>query len=162
MNRLSEFTMDVASPEDVAELIECVRDEDAEEIRMLGESTVEEAIRQSAGQSNAAFSARIRGKLLCLFGVLQTSDDSAVIWEIGTNAVRENASSFLDATPHMLALATGVAPQSVSTFVNCLPEEYSTYRKWLERHAGAVFDDAPFASKTGAMFRRFVIRRKGD
>lgn len=162
MNRLARFTMDVATPEDVETLVREVRPEDAEEIRLMGQSTVEEAIRQSAANSNATFAAKIGDELLCLFGVYQTTDDTAVIWEIGTNAVRRNAKAFLQATPHMLALSMDVAPKSVTTFVNHLPDSYATYRKWLERHAGAEFDDVPARSKTGAMFRKLVIRRKGD
>lgn len=161
MNRLARFTMDVATPEDVDTLVLEVRPEDAKEIRLMGQSTVEEAIRQSAGNSNATFAAKIGDELLCLFGVYQTTDDTAVIWEIGTHGIRRNAKAFLQATPHMLALSMDVAPKSVTTFVNYLPESYATYRKWLERHAGAEFEDFPAPSKTGAMFRKLVIRRKG-
>lgn len=160
MNRLSQFTMDVAEPEDVDVLVREVRIEDADEIRLMGQSTVEDAIRMSAKHSNVVFAAKIDGELLCLFGVHQTSDSGATIWEIGTKAIRKHAKAFLQATPHMLALCLEVA-KGVDTFTNYLPDSYSTYRKWLERHAGATFDEQAHPSQTGAIFRRFVIRRKG-
>ena len=161
MNRLARFTMDVAAPEDVDALVRDVRPEDAEEIRLLGQNTVEEAIRQSAANSNATFAAKIGDELLCLFGVYQTTDDTAVIWEIGTNAVRRNAKAFLQATPHMLALSMDVA-KGVETFENYVPESYATYRKWLERHAGAEFAEGGFQSPSGATFSKFIILRKGE
>lgn len=160
MTRGAPIRFSVATPADVDELVSDVRPEDADEILMAGMCSVEKAIRRSVDGGIASYSSRTGNDLLCLFGVFRPQGDIALIWEIGTSKLRRNAKAFLRSTPHMIRLCMDSAPM-VSTFVNYLPDTYATYRKWLEKRAGAVFDDEAFPSRTGAMFRRFAITRKG-
>ena len=160
MTRGAPIRFSVATPADVDELVSDVRPEDADEILMAGMGTVEEAIRYSVDGGIATFASRTKTDLLCMFGVYHPQGDTALLWEIGTSKLRANAKAFLRSTPHMLRLCMDAAPM-VKNFVNYLPDTYATYRKWLEKRAGAVFDDEAFPSRTGAMFRRFAITRKG-
>lgn len=160
MNHPVQIRIEAATPHDVACVIRDIRPEDANEIEMGGICDVEKAVSYSAASSISTFAAWAGNDLLCVFGAVRTSDSSALIWEIGTNHVRRHAKAFVRATPVMLAACMESAPE-ISRFVNCLPEHYSTYRKWLERHAGAKFDAFVSRSRTGFLFRTFEITRKG-
>lgn len=163
MTTPASITFRRATAEDAAELIANIRPEDQQEIILEGHfQTAEAAIRWGLANSEAAFSARIDGELLAVFGAVRQENWNSVMvgWALGTTAIRRHARDYIRATPAALdALFDAIGDAKL--FVNAIPATYPTYRKWAERHLAAQFSETSHITPSGAVFTSFGIWRKG-
>ena len=154
-------TITPATESDVRELVANIRPEDEAEIAMATTASVHDAIWESFANSVTAYAMRTSdGTLLCIGGAVRNSllSDSAIVWEIGTTEIRNNAILFLKNSATLLAIVMADMPD-VSSFENEVPAEYSTYLKWLKKYFHATFDK-PILNHLGNWFVPFTIKRE--
>ena len=148
-----------ATPADADELAAAMREADRREVALMHGFSPLSAARLSVEFSEVAFSARVDGRLHCLFGALRDSliDSTAAAWMLCTDEPVRNPRTFVAHCREGLRLLSSSMPD-VELFTNFVHAENAAAIRWLV-WAGAWFAPASEGRRGlfGGEFRRFSI-----
>lgn len=148
-----------ATEQDALELAREMRPADREEAALMSGLSPEDAALRSLAVSDAAFSARLDGRLLCLFGAVRLSlaDATAGGWMLCTPEVDRHPRAFLSRCREGFRLLSEALPD-VRIWTNRVLYTHAAARRWLE-WSGAWFSPSSedVIGQLGGVFKSFSI-----
>ena len=147
-----------ATARDAEELAAGMRADDRSETALWAGLSPSEAASRSVALSDAAFSARLGGALLCVFGasLLSLVGREALVWMLCTGLPERRPRAFLSACRDGFRLLAAAVPEA-ETFTNHAWAGNASALRWLP-WCGAWFTaDPPERGLLGGEFLRFRI-----
>ena len=141
-------------PEDVLEMAPFIRVADRLEAKRLGITSAPEGLMQALQKSALAYTARVDGQIVCIFGVAPHCLllDSGTPWLVGTDLIERHARQFLRHSRPYLAEILALYPR-LSNFVDASNTHAVRWLRWL----GFFLDGPSPVGPRGAPFYRFTM-----
>ena len=150
---MAKYTVTMYTPEDGEHVAANMREMDVFECKAVGFSTSLEAINESVKASNQAWSLCYGNMPLCVFGDVSDSAGGAVIWELGTNAIRHHKKGFMMSSRKIIH--NYLKRYKYLTNVVCMDNHESV--RWLKWLGAEFLEDTAIIQ--GKPFQRFYIER---
>lgn len=153
---MSKVTLSPPTAQDITELVATMRDADVIELGALGHTNLGEVVRESIQASGSmAFSVRVDGVLVCIFGVaaLDLLQLCGGPWLLGSTALDKCAKQLLRESRRVMALLREDYP----ILINYVHVDNHRSLRWL-RWLGFEIFPAQAYGPNRAMFRRFEMR----
>lgn len=130
----ARVTFEAARVEDAAELAREMRSEDAAELALMEGLAPLEVLEMSVRTSDAAFTARLDGRIACIFGARRISlmEESAAIWLVAGRLADERPLTFARHVLRGMSLVRRAVPAQVYTnYVWADNERHVRLVEWL-------------------------------
>ncbi|MEW8025545.1 MAG: hypothetical protein AB2777_21100 [Candidatus Thiodiazotropha endolucinida] len=153
----ADYQITKAKLSDIDELLADLRQADADEMEALSFSDPHTTIAQSIALSPKAYTLRVEGELVCIFGVgmLSMIGPEGVPWLLGTNAIKRHRRLFLELSkPISTHLLSKYA--HLRQLVDVRNRLSVRWLKWL----GFDFNGPVEAGRNGELF--FVVTMEND
>ncbi len=156
---MSRLAVDIAPPTvaDIDELVVNMRDQDVEELRAVGYDDPRVAVERSIAASKLCWTARVGGKLACIFGLSQIGTVLAPVgapWMLGTPLVPQHKRSLARLTPRYIAQMLKAAPD----LLNLVHARNTVAVQWLKRMGFRLHPAQPIPPY-GEPFHLFEMHR---
>lgn len=152
-------TFEAALAAHAAELAREMRPADAAELTLMEGLPPGEVLEMSVRMSDAAFTARLDGRIACIFGARRISlmEDSAAIWLVAGRVADERPLTFVRHVRRGMSLVRRAVPAQVYTnYVWADNEKHVRLVQWLGAWL-AVGSAAAVRGRLGGRYARFVI-----
>ena len=143
---------------DVVELGVGMREADRLEVRASTGRDPRDAVRESFEGSKEAWSLRIDGELICMWGVADIWDDLlaqgvvGVVWMLTTDAIERHKGGFIKAAHEFFPTLF----ERWGTLVNAVDIRHEKALRWGERMGFVFLEPRPFGFE-GRDFRLFTV-----
>lgn len=147
-----------AAARDAEELAAGMRAADRAEAALWAGLSPREAASRSVALADAAFSARLGGGLLCVFGasLLSLVEREALVWMLCTGLPERRPRAFLSACRDGFRLLAAAVPEA-RTFTNHAWSGNAAALRWLSWCGAWITVDPPERGFLGGEFVRFRI-----
>ena len=144
-----------ATAEDIRELVPILRKADRDEILAVTNRDVEEVLLESLQHSVLAWTGRVNGELLCVFGVVSLGlmTGNGIPWLLGSGHIDKYARTFMRQTKPYMKKMRRVCP----TMINYVDVRNIKSIAWLKRLGFSILDAEPWGV-SGMPFYRFEMR----
>lgn len=155
--RTPNYTFHPATVEDAEEMALTMRQEDRAEVWASNGHTPAEAARTAVELSCEAYTARVDGKIICMFGVHKISflGDAASPWLLGTDEIPHHVRHFLK----WGRIVVQDWKQKYPVLVNFTDSRYTVATRWLEWLGFTIHPAEPYGP-FGVPFHRITIGDK--
>lgn len=141
---------------DAAELAANLRQQDIDELKAAGDRDPLASIEEASGNSRLAWTARVDGKLACMFGARGYTllGATGVPWMLGTDELLRHRRALVRLTPRYIGAMLAAYPR----LVNAVHDRNTVSKEWLRRLGFTIYAPQPVPPH-GELFSVFEMRK---